>query len=71
MDITRDEKTWLTQRNIEKIRREGNERTWLDLGTCTALGNRQTLLAFVGGDLMCCLARRGLSKLRPEAMNTT
>ena len=62
MDTTREEEKRPTQRDLEKIVGEGNERTGMDLGPSATLGSRQTALAFIGEDLMCYPARRGLSK---------
>ena len=62
MDTTREEKERPTQRDLEKIGGEGDEGSGMDLGPGAALGSRQTALAFLGEDLMCYLARRGLSK---------
>ena len=53
MDTTREEEKRPPERDVEKICREGDERTWMDLGPSAALGRRQTALAFIGEDLIC------------------
>ena len=62
MDTTWKKKKRQAQRDLEKIGGEGDERSGMDLGPTATLGSRQTALAFVGEDLMCYPARRGLSK---------
>ena len=53
MNTNREEKAWQTQRDMEKIGGEGDERSRMDLGPSATLGSRQTALAFVDEDLMC------------------
>ena len=62
MDTTWVKEKRQAQRDLEKISGERNERVGVDLGPSATLGRRQTALAFVGEDLMCYPARRGLSK---------
>ena len=53
MNTNREEKAWQTQRDMEKIGGEGDERSRMDLGPSATQGSRQTALAFVDEDLMC------------------
>ena len=53
MDTTREEEKRPSERDVEKICGEGDERTWMVLGPSAAMGGRQTALAFIGEDLMC------------------